>query len=149
MTNPLPTSPASSPNDSSPEKGLTVFLALARTIQARRVSGVFLEALCLLVAFLQWLHLWYRYDLFLNTYHSEPWLNHVADELFAEAYWANVVLLVVAAAAACLLWPRSAVHRVLVCLAGLANIGACVALYLMHQTGVLVTYGEFAANLGP
>jgi hypothetical protein len=106
------------------------------------VAGLVPTALC-------WMELLCRIGLY-KRYGSEPFLNHVADGYFGMMYSAAA-----GAAAALILGlafsiraksiPRITAYSV----AAVIPLAHMAVLFFMNQQDMLVTYSEFAKNMGP
>ena len=116
---------------------------------ARLRCALALIIICALAAIYQWWQIYHRYDLFRNHYNSKPGISHVADGWFRSNYRINGALLLAALVAHFLVWPKGWAPRLAVLSVLMLNLTACVMIYCMHRSGVLVTYGEWAANVGP
>ena len=98
------------------------------------------------IAALEWLHIFYRLELFVSDYGCQRGVNHIGDGQFVLSYVIHGALFLVLALAAWVLWKQPGRWRALACWAGAAHVAACLALFTMHSNGILVEYGEFIRN---
>ena len=115
-------------------KNLKQFLPLA--------AGLLLTTCC-------WAELLYRIHLY-QRYGSQPFLNHVADDYFGKMHAAAAsaaIMLVVGLVFS--IKSRSVPKIMAHTLAAALALTHMLALAYMNKHDMLVTYGEFARNLGP
>ena len=105
-------------------------------------AGLLLTAYC-------WAELLYRIHLY-QRYGSQPFLNHVADDYFGKMYVAAAsaaIMLVVGLVLS--IKPRNVPGIMTHTLAAVLALTHMLALAYMNKHDMLVTYAEFARNLGP
>ena len=98
------------------------------------------------VGLFQWGEIIYRLLLFFGEYRGERGVNHVGDGDFALIYFINAILLVSTLFALRVLW-QSRTWRISSLAVGFLNVLGWLGLFIMHQTGALVEYGEFMRHM--
>jgi hypothetical protein len=78
--------------------------------------------------------------MFFGPYERRLWVNHIDDSAFAFVYTVNAFLLLAGLFSVALL---RGPNRSLAWIPLVANILGWVTVFVMHRTGVLVTYEEF------
>ena len=115
-------------------RGLKSYLLLS--------AGVVPVAFC-------WMELLYRIRLY-RRYGSQPFLNHVADGYFGIMYLAAVVAAAILICGLVLSIRSKSSSRIMLYLTASGFAVAHMAvLFLMNWKDMLVTYSEFAENMGP
>ncbi len=94
-----------------------------------------------------WLEIAYRFMLFYGTYGAKKGLNHVADDYFS-SFCTIAAASLAASLAVTFLFPRRWI-RIMTFGVAVAALMSGLTLFLMHRTGILVTYGEYAQIYGP
>lgn len=94
-------------------------------------------------AALEWLHILYRVQLFVVHYGCRRGVNHMGDGEFVLWYVFHGLFLLALTFAAWVLWNEPGRWRSVACWAAVAHAAACLALFTMHSTGILVEYEEF------
>jgi len=98
------------------------------------------------VACFQWSQIAYRLALFYYQCNGERGFNHIDDSAFGIAYSVDVALLVAGIFVLRSLRRTPGFWRACSFAFVLANLAGGITLFNMHQTGVLVGYGEFIWN---
>jgi hypothetical protein len=111
-----------------------------------KTLGTALVAGAAAVALFQWAQIAYRLHLFFGECRGERAVNHIGDGDFALIYIANAILLASALFALRVLW-QSRPWRVSSVAVGIVNGLGWLSLFIMHQTGALVEYGEFIRHM--
>jgi len=93
-----------------------------------------------------WLEIAYRFTLFYGTYGAKKGLNHVADDYFSSFYTIVAASLVASLVATFVVRRRGS--RIATLGVAVAGLTSGLTLFLMHRTGILVTYGEYAQLYG-
>ena len=91
-----------------------------------------------------WLELFYRVFLYFH-YGAQPFLNHVEDDYFGNMYFIATVSTTCFIVSYSIRREDKFVCRVAYSLA----VIYILSLYLINKVDVLVSYSEFARNLGP
>ena len=95
----------------------------------------------------QWSQIVYRLQLFFDDYHGEPGVNHIGNGDFALIYFANGLLLAVAAYGFFVFWRLSRGWCMVSAAVAAVNVLGWITLFVMHRTGALVEYGEFIRHM--
>lgn len=111
-----------------------------------KTFAAFLIFVAGILAAIQWSQIAYRLYLFVHHYHGERGVNHIG-EAFADIYLINALLLAMAISGLMVLWRHSRTWRTAAAVIGATNLLGWIALFVMHQTGVLVEYGEFIRHM--
>ncbi len=116
----------------------------------RYLNGVAILVVIVLcsAAVRQWSEIYYRLHLFFVEYNCRLYWNHVGDGAFFIAYAANALLVLMTAIAWYGLlwfgWSAERKIRVPLAIALVLNLLAAVTVWIMHLTGILVTYDEWS-----
>ena len=111
-----------------------------------KILGTALVAAAGVLGLFQWGQIVYRLHLFFGEYRGERGVNHVGDGDFALIYFLNAILLASTLFALRALW-QSRSGRISSAAVGFVNGLGWLSLFIMHQTGMLVEYGEFIRHM--